>query len=160
MTDGIERFGRLESWLARGAQPDGEQYAMLAARGIKFDVDLRLHARSEERERHAPRLVVVHLPVRDRHAPSEAQALRWLELLSIAAPHAPVYVHCKHGQGRTATFCILARLAQGRQLDAAVDEQRPFGFDPDKDARQTAFLRDFSAAVRDGRLSIPSLPAL
>lgn len=156
--ESIDRFGWLESWLARGAQPRGDGYAALAARGIRVDVDLRRHSRSDDLERYAPRLVIVRIPVDDHHAPDEAQALRWLELLSIAAPHAPVYVHCHHGQGRTATFCAPARVAQGWNTDAAIDEQRRFGFDPDSESRQAAFLHEFEASLRSGHVTAPALP--
>ena len=154
----IPRFGWLEPWLARGGQPRGEQYAALASQGIRLDVDLRLHADPTDMERCAPRMVPVHIPVHDHRPPDVDQALRWLELLSIAAPRAPVYVHCHHGEGRTATSCALARIAQGWSVDEAIDEQRAFGFDPDAEARQTDFLRAFAAGVDEGRIAVPVLP--
>jgi protein tyrosine phosphatase (PTP) superfamily phosphohydrolase (DUF442 family) len=152
--DHIKRFGLLEPWLTRGAQPDDEGYRWLANYGIKTVVNLRLHNDEEKIAKLAPELASIHIPVINDLAPSEEQALYFLQVCADASMR-PFFVHCKEGEGRTSAFCVLARLSQGRRLDEAVAEQIPFGFKPWAEHRaQGRFLARFAGALQDGRIEV------
>lgn len=117
--------------LYRGAQPHSQfEYDWLAQMGVKGLVNLRTAATARE-QRNADRLgfSLVTLGVVDDTAPSVEQARTFITMLQQARNY-PLYVHCKHGHGRTSTFCILARLAQGASLEAAFAEQHTLGYVP------------------------------
>lgn len=143
----IDNFAWLEPWLARGAQPSHRGYAWLAERGFKVVVNLRTHDESKSVQKFAHVLAPIHIPVENNRAPSDQQALQWLELC--ASPYMrPLLVHCNLGEGRTSLFCALVRIAQGWPLDEAIAEQQEFGFDPDGEHREQA--RFLEAFVRKG----------
>jgi protein-tyrosine phosphatase len=149
----IDKFGWLEEWLGRGAEPSLAGYRWLARNGFKTVVNLQSHdaegiVRSSEAD-----LEPIHIPVRDNTAPSEEQALMWLELCS--SPYLrPVFVHCHGGEGRTSTFCALVRIAQGWPLEKAIREQISFGFSPELENREQArFLHAFVQKLRGKRFT-------
>jgi protein tyrosine/serine phosphatase len=143
----ISRFAWLEPWLARGAQPAPQGYRWLDEQGFKVVVNLRTHDEAHSIEKCAHELVPVHIPVVNNRAPSEAQALEWLDLCASQYMR-PLYIHCNLGEGRTSMFCALVRLAQGWPLEEAIVEQQPFGFDPEGEHHEQArFLQTF---VRKG----------
>jgi protein tyrosine/serine phosphatase len=52
-----------------------------------------------------------------------------------------ILFHCEHGHGRTSTFCVLARIADGWSLEAALKEEKnKFHYEFQHHA-QEAFLR-------------------
>ena len=140
----IDKFAWIEPWLARGAQPTHRGYAWLADHGFKVVVNLRSHDETKSVKRFAPSLVPVHIPVSNNRAPSDEQALQWLELC--ASPYMrPLLVHCNLGEGRTSAFCALVRIAQGWPVDEAIAEQQQYGFDPAGEHREQAkFLNAFT----------------
>lgn len=99
-----------------------------------------------------------YIPVSDNVAPSDAQAFEWLNLCADSAAR-PIFIHCQSGHGRTSTFCILLRLAQGRKLEDAIDEEvRHFGFKPEHDVAQIAYLHDVRHRMKSGELILPAIP--
>ncbi len=158
MREHLSHFGWLEPWLARGGQPDDDGYRWLAKNGITTLVDLRTR---DERDRDDPvamKLEFVHIPVENDEAPEDAQSMEWLRLCASSAENKKIYVHCKQGEGRTSMFCVLARLAQGRDLRSAMEEQRRFGFEPEgAHHRQAEYLTDFSRRATAGELVLPKL---
>lgn len=153
----IEAFGWVEPWLARGAQPEGEQYRWLAEQGIGIIVNVRMKEEERAIERAAPQLLGIAIPVKDHRAPTEDQALKWLRFCAAIEHRAKLYVHCRQGHGRTSLFCTLVRLAQGVPLNSALQEEQVYGFDPDKERAQMDFLTDFECRLSLRQLSIPKL---
>jgi protein-tyrosine phosphatase len=139
----IANFGWVEPWLARGAEPKIAGYKWLAAHGFKTVVNLRSQDLTPSVRRAAPELEPIHLPIENDCAPTQEQAVAWLEICS--SPYLrPIFVHCRAGGGRTSTLCAMLRLVQGRSLDWATIEQFRYGFNPDGDNReQERFLRRF-----------------
>ncbi len=154
----VKNFARPESWLGRGGQPDIEGYHWLFNQGFRVVVNLRIHDESRKIAKQEPNLQFIHIPVKNNLAPTEGQALQWLVVCEANQTTNPIFVHCKNGEGRTSTFCALARIAQGWSVDQAIAEQRPFGFDPRAEHRvQAQFLREFFRKSESSRLRIPRL---
>jgi tyrosine-protein phosphatase SIW14 len=149
----IADFTRLSSWLARGGQPTSKGYRLLAELGFKTVVDLRLRSRKPPPDS-ADRLRTVRIPVRNHRPPQTSQAIQWLALCADSSTH-PIFVHCKKGEGRTATFAALVRIAQGWPIDRVLNEQiHTYAF-PESAHSQIAFLRDFHARVAAGEIAVP-----
>ncbi len=155
----IPAFGLVEPFLARGGQPVREGYEWLGQNGFKIIVNLRHRDESSFVDRVAPELKPVRIPVLNDYPPSVEQCLQWLDLCAYNLPERPIFFHCKGGNGRTSTFAIIYRMAQGRELEEAVAEERPFGFDPEQEhAKQARFLQGFYRRVRAGELRLPAVP--
>lgn len=155
----VPNFGRISDWLCRGAHPNPAGYKWLVqSAGVKSIVNLRAEDNTEALL--APLgFTPLHIPVVDNAPPSQEQAMQWLALAADPASR-PLYVHCQSGHGRTSTFCILIRLAQGWKLGDAIDEEtRKYGFEPDKDTAQVAFLKGIRDLVRAGNLRLPDFSA-
>lgn len=154
----IAEFARVEPWLFRGDQPDAEGYRWLLNHGVSTVVNLRMHNIDKQVSDATDGLRSVHIPVPNDYAPSEKQALMWLALCHDRKSTDRIFVHCRGGKGRTSAFCALVRIAQGWDVEAAINEQRNFGFEPDREHKvQAEFLEEFAARVRAGSLAIPKL---
>lgn len=142
----IDRFGWIEKWLARGARPGPLGYTWLRESGFRTIVNLRSEASGRSSGHHSYDLEHIHIPVTNCCAPNQAQAIQWLDLCSCLYMR-PIFVHCNAGEGRTSTFCALVRIAQGWPVAEAINEQIPFGFDPNGGSRnQAQFLREFAGS--------------
>jgi protein tyrosine/serine phosphatase len=153
----LGNFGWIEAWLGRGAEPTPAGFHWLQQSGFKTVVNLRAEDDTEAYLEVARQMTHVLIPVADNHAPSDAQMLTWLQLCADPV-NRPVFVHCESGHGRTSTFCILVRLAQGVRLRHAIDEQvKHYGFDPKHDRAQIAYLESVRSRLKDGELKLPPL---
>lgn len=95
-------------------------------------------------ERH--RLVGLHLPVDDFHAPTTAQMLDALAFLDDArATSTPVAVHCLAGQGRTGTVLAAYLIRGGLSADEAIAEVRSVCHGAIEAETQTAALAVWAA---------------
>lgn len=151
----IPNFGWLEDWVARGAEPTPPGFRWLKEKNFGSVVNLRAEDDTEEILDNALGLGHVYFPVVDNEAPTDAQALAWLQLCTDETKR-PIYLHCCSGHGRTSTFAILLRMAQGWKLEDAIEEQRAnYGFKPEHDVRQIAFLEDVKHRVKSGDLVLP-----
>lgn len=154
----IPEFGLVESTLARGGQPGREGYEWLVEHGFKIIVNLRHRDESSFVDRIAPDLKPVRIPVLNDYPPSIEQCVQWLDLCAYNLPERPIFFHCKGGNGRTSTFTIVYRIAQGRDLEDAVAEERRYGFDPEAEhQKQARFLQGFFRRVRSGELTLPAV---
>jgi protein tyrosine/serine phosphatase len=150
-------FAWVTGWLARGAQPRKRQYGALRFDGIDTIVNLRRRDECAGIEARAGHALAVHIPVRKNEAPTTMQAVKWLRFCDDVSQTRHIYIHCKNGDGRTSVFCALVRIAQGWDVQRAIDEQRAFGFGKRRHRRQMSFLREFHAAVVSGEIGIPRL---
>lgn len=149
-------FGYLESWLARGGEPTPTGFRRLKERGFATVVNLRAEDDTERILVEALGMRPVAIPVADNTAPDDAQALQWLELCADAGAR-PLFVHCESGHGRTATFCILFRLAQGRKLARSVKEEIAYGFNPARERVQLSYLKSLRKRMKRGEVVLPAI---
>jgi protein tyrosine/serine phosphatase len=128
----LENFGVVApGCLYRSAQPRKSEFKWLAKNGVRSIVSLRKEYDNGAERMQAYGFQYLYLPIRDNHAPTDAQARAFLEFVRDPA-HWPVLIHCEHGMGRAGTMAALARYAiDGWPMETALREARSyrlFGF--------------------------------
>ena len=132
-TIGIDNFGQVSATYYRGAQPEGQDYADLAALGIKTVINLT----SDDAETSEPSMVAragmkyVQIPMTTHQAPTDAQIAQFLSLVHDSASQ-PVYVHCVGGKHRTGIMTAIYRMTnEGWTADQAFKEMKQYQFGAD-----------------------------
>ena len=128
----IDNFGRVNATYFRGAQPEGRDYADLAAIGIKTVIDLTLDGDPGESS------VVQHqgmkffrIPMTTHETPSAEKLSEFLKLVNDPA-NQPVYVHCQGGRHRTGVMTAVYRMTNDRwTADRAFAEMKQYKFGAD-----------------------------
>jgi uncharacterized protein (TIGR01244 family) len=130
----IDNFAKVNDSYFRGAQPQGSDYADLAALGVKTiinltsDEDVAFDER-EAVESHGMRYV--HIPMSTRRAPTEQQLATFLTVVNESASQ-PVYVHCVGGRHRTGVMTAIYRMTRdGLTGEQAFKEMKRFKYGPD-----------------------------
>ena len=111
--------------LALGPRFQKSEVGALARAGIGSVIDVRSEASDDEQALAGHGIRLLHLPVDDRQAPTQAQleeATKWA-LQEIAAGRR-IYVHCRSGIGRSPSLTIAILLAMGYPLPDAYDAVR------------------------------------
>lgn len=129
----IDNFGRISATYYRGAQPEGRDYADLAALGVKTVINLTsFDALPEE-----PGLVeaagmkYVALPMTTRVVPTPEQLDTFLSIVNDPARQ-PVFVHCVGGKHRTGVMTAVYRMTQeGWTSEQAFKEMKRFKYGAD-----------------------------
>ena len=126
----IDNFGRVSATYYRGAQPEGRDYADLAALGVKTVINLT----SDDALAEEPGMVedagmqYVALPMTPRVPPTPEQLARFLQIVNDPASQ-PVYVHCVGGKHRTGVMTAVYRMTQDSwTADQAFNEMKQFKF--------------------------------
>jgi uncharacterized protein (TIGR01244 family) len=129
----IDNFGRVDDHYYRGAQPEGRDYADLAALGVKTVINLT----SDDAQPNEPGLTsqagmnYVHIPMTMHRPPTQGQLAQFFRVVNDPAKQ-PVYVHCVGGRHRTGVMTAAYRIStDGWTADRAFKEmkQYKFGFD-------------------------------
>jgi len=128
----IDNFGRIDEHYYRGAQPEGDDYAALAALGIKTVIDLQADGSSAEKGFvEAAGMTYHRIPMTTRVAPTEKEIAEFMKLVNDPASQ-PVYVHCAGGRHRTGVMTAVYRMSHdGWTADKAFDEMKQFKFGAD-----------------------------
>jgi protein tyrosine/serine phosphatase len=129
----IDNFGRVNATYYRGAEPDDDQYATLAALGIKTVVDLRSDDADAE-----DKLFVEHagmkyaqIPMTTHESPAPSVINTFLRIVTDPA-NQPVYVHCVGGRHRTGVMTAVYRMTrEGWTAEQAFSEMKQYNFGPD-----------------------------
>jgi protein-tyrosine phosphatase len=126
----IDNFGRISATYYRGAQPEGGDYADLAALGVKTVINLT----SDDALAEEPTMVAkagmkyVAIPMTTRVAPTPEQLDRFLKIVNDPASQ-PVFVHCVGGKHRTGVMTAVYRMTQDSWTsDQAFNEMKQFKF--------------------------------
>ena len=128
----IDNFARVNDGYYRGAQPNGEDYADLAAIGVKTVINLtsgKDHQPDEKArvEQHGMRYV--HIPMSTRRPPTDQEIATFLAAVD---EEGGVYVHCVGGRHRTGVMTAVYRMTRdgltGRQ---AFKEMKQYKYGPD-----------------------------
>jgi protein tyrosine/serine phosphatase len=128
----IDNFGRVNANYYRGAQPEGRDYADLAAIGIQAVIDLTQDGDSSEPS------VVQHqgmkffrIPMTTHETPSAEKLGQFLKLVNDPA-NQPVYVHCQGGRHRTGVMTAVYRMTNDHwTADRAFGEMKQYKFGAD-----------------------------
>ena len=129
----IDNFGRVTPTYYRGAQPQGHDYADLAALGVKTLIDLT----SDDAEPDEKAMVAkagmsyFQIPMTTHKPPTAGQLAEFLKIVDDPA-NQPVYVHCVGGRHRTGVMTAAYRMTEeGWTADQAFKEMKQFNFGAD-----------------------------
>jgi len=129
----IDNFGRVDSQYYRGAQPEGRDYADLAALGVKTIINLTSDDLEPNEEAMAGQagLKYVQIPMTTHEPPTTAQMAQFFKIVNDPASQ-PVYVHCVGGRHRTGVMTAAYRMSQdGWTADQAFKEMKQYKFGAD-----------------------------
>jgi tyrosine-protein phosphatase SIW14 len=129
----IDNFGVINPNYYRGAQPDGRDYADLAALGVKTLINLTSDdaAANEQTMAEQAGMAYVQIPMSTREVPTGAKLAAFLEIVNDPARQ-PVYVHCVGGRHRTGVMTAVYRMTQdGWTPDQAFKEMKQYKFGAD-----------------------------
>jgi len=128
----IDNFGTINANYYRGAQPEGHDYADLAALGVKTVIDLTKDGDTAE-----PGIVqglgmkFYRIPMTTHQPPSTEQLEQFLKLVDDPAKQ-PVYVHCQGGRHRTGLLTAVYRMNDdGWSAERAFSEMKQYKFGAD-----------------------------
>jgi protein tyrosine/serine phosphatase len=128
----IANFGQINANYYRGEQPEGRDYADLAAIGIKTVIDLQADGDGgEQRFVEAAGMKFYRIPMTTHVPPTSQQLAKFLEIVNDPAQQ-PVYVHCKGGRHRTGVMTAVYRMEQdGWNAERAFSEMKRYKFGAD-----------------------------
>jgi len=128
----IDNFGIVSPNYYRGAQPQGDDYADLAALGVKTVIDLQEDGLEAE-----PTLVEKagmkfhRIPMNTRRVPTTEELGLFLELVNNPA-NQPVYVHCAGGRHRTGVMTAVYRMTSEKWTsEQAFKEMKKYKYGAD-----------------------------
>ena len=129
----IDNFGRVDSSLYRGAQPEGRDYADLKALGVKTIVNLTSDdaEQDEKSMTEGAGMSYFQIPMTTHTPPTAAQLSEFLRIVNDPA-NQPVYVHCVGGRHRTGVMVSSYRMThEGWTADQAFKEMKDYKFGSD-----------------------------
>jgi protein tyrosine/serine phosphatase len=156
----IDNFGQVNANYYRGAQPEGRDYADLAAIGVKTVIDLTQDGDSQE-----PGIVrslgmkFYRFPMTTHEVPTPALIEKFLSIVEDPAAQ-PVYVHCQGGRHRTGVMTAVYRMTDDHwTADRAFAEMKQFKFGMDfLHSEFKDFVFSFHPQVRTARNTQAPLP--
>jgi protein tyrosine/serine phosphatase len=129
----IENFGQVSPTYFRGAQPQGSDYAALAAIGVKTVIDLTDGdgQPGEKASVEQAGMTYVRIPMNTHESVNDAKIAQFLSIVDDAAKQ-PVYVHCVGGRHRTGVMTAIYRMTnEGWTADKAFAEMKQYKFGAD-----------------------------
>ncbi|HKE97273.1 MAG TPA: dual specificity protein phosphatase family protein [Povalibacter sp.] len=147
----IDNFGRVDANYYRGAQPQGRDYADLAALGVKTIINLTSDdALAEEKGMvEQAGMKYQQIPMTTHAIPTMAQLTEFFTVVNDPASQ-PVYVHCVGGRHRTGVMTAAYRINHdGWTSDQAFKEMKQFKFGADfLHSEFKQFVFGYPAALR------------
>ena len=105
----IKNFGQMDERFFRGAQPKEEEYAELAAIGIKTVIDLREDVEPYSKAKaEAAGMRYVNIPMIAKKYPESSQVEQFIKLVDDPST-GKFYVHCAGGRHRTGAMGAVYR---------------------------------------------------
>ena len=125
----IDNFGQVNASYYRGAQPDGRDYADLAALGVKTIIDLQMDGiPGEQKLVEAAGMKFHRIGMTTHQAPTTEQLVSFLKLVNDPA-NQPVYVHCAGGRHRTGVMTAVYRMTHDSwNAEKAFQEMKQYKF--------------------------------
>lgn len=128
----IYNFGKVSDDYYRGAQPTGNDYAALAALGVKTVVNLTNGEDGDAGERELVErqgMRYVNIPMTTRKPPTDTEIAAFLAAVD---EEGAVYVHCVGGRHRTGVMTAVYRMTRDGLTGAqAFQEMKQFKYGPD-----------------------------
>ena len=126
----IGNFGQVNANYYRGEQPEDDDYAALAALGIRTVIDLQADGGNDHEAQlvEAAGMTFHRIPMTTRVAPTLEQIAQFMTIVTNPA-HQPVYVHCAGGKHRTGVMTAVYRMEQDEwTADQAYQEMKRYKF--------------------------------
>jgi protein tyrosine/serine phosphatase len=125
----IKNFGQMDDRFFRGARPDENDYAALAALGVNTIIDLTDNSKEYEKPAvEAAGLHYVNIPMEDKSSPSMDQINQFLKVVDDPAT-GKFFVHCAGGRHRTGVVGAVYRFTHDKwNLDQALAEMDQYEF--------------------------------
>lgn len=125
----IKNFGQMDERFYRGAQPKKDDYASLAALGVKTIIDLTDEPESYEKPlAEAAGIKYVNIPMSDTKYPKPENIEAFLNLVNDPATGV-FYVHCAGGRHRTGVIGAVYRFNKyGWNFDQVYSEMKQYDF--------------------------------
>ncbi|MEK6285317.1 MAG: tyrosine-protein phosphatase [Acidobacteriota bacterium] len=126
----VKNFGCVNETFYRGAQPKEQDYAGLAAMGVKTVIDLQMGGVDREQALVEAQGMKFHrIGMSDKNQPSPEQAELFLKIVNDPA-NQPVFVHCAGGRHRTGAMSAIYRITHdGWTAEQAFQEMKQYDFD-------------------------------
>lgn len=126
----VKNFGCVNETFYRGAQPKPQDYADLAAMGVKTVIDLQRDGKDGERAMvEAQGMKFYRIGMSDKSQPTAQQVDAFLKLVNNPA-NQPVFVHCAGGRHRTGAMSAIYRMTHdGWTADRAYGEMKHYDFE-------------------------------
>jgi protein tyrosine/serine phosphatase len=141
----IKNFGQMDERFYRGARPKDNDYAALAALGIKTVIDLTDNSRSYEQPAvEAAGLRYINIPIEDKSYPSMEQANAFLKAVNDPST-GKFFVHCAGGRHRTGVMGAIYRFNHDHwNFDQAYAEMKQYDFyTSNGHGKQLDFIQDY-----------------
>jgi protein tyrosine/serine phosphatase len=141
----IKNFGQMDERFYRGARPKEEDYAALAAMGIKTIIDLTDNSREYEQPAvEAAGLRYVNIPMVDKSYPSMEQVNAFLKVVDDPET-GKFYLHCAGGRHRTGVMGAVYRFTHDNwNLEQVMTEMDQFEFNSGMGhGKQKSFVKDY-----------------
>ena len=129
----IDNFGMVNTNYYRGSQPEGHDYADLAALGVKSVIDLTDDdgMASEPAMVKSAGMKSFKIPMSTHVPPTQAQLAEFMKIVN-DPQNQPVYVHCVGGKHRTGVMTAAYRMTnEGWTGDRAFSEMKNYKFGAD-----------------------------
>ena len=128
----IDNFAKVNASYYRGAQPDDDDYADLAALGVKTVIDLQRDGiPGEQKLVEAAGMRFHRIGMTTHEPPTKEQLALFLKLVNDPA-NQPVYVHCAGGRHRTGVMTAVYRMHHDRwNGEQAFKEMKQYKFGAD-----------------------------
>lgn len=147
----IDNFGRVDATYYRGAQPQGRDYADLAALGIKTVINLTSDDALADEKGSVEQAGMKYfaIPMTTHVVPTAVQLSEFFKVVNDPASQ-PVYVHCVGGRHRTGVMTAAYRINHdGWTPDQAFKEMKQFKFGADfLHAEFKQFVYGYPTALR------------
>src|SRR5690349_2039289 len=141
----IKNFGQMDDRFFRGARPDENDYAALAALGVQTIIDLTDNSKEYEKPAvEAAGLRYINIPMEDKSTPSMEQINQFLKVVDDPAT-GKFFVHCAGGRHRTGVVGAVYRFTHDKwNLDQALAEMDQYEFGSGYGhGRQRDFVREY-----------------
>ena len=141
----IKNFGQMDERFFRGGRPKDEDYAALAALGVKTIIDLTDNSKEYEQPAvEAAGLRYVNIPMVDKSYPSMDQVNAFLKVVDDPET-GKFYVHCAGGRHRTGVVGAVYRFNKDKwNLDQVLAEMDQYDFGSGYGhGKQMDFVKDY-----------------
>ena len=141
----IKNFGQMDERFFRGGRPKDEDYAALAALGVKTIIDLTDNSKEYEQPAvEAAGLRYINIPMVDKSYPSMDQINAFLKVVDDPET-GKFYLHCAGGRHRTGVMAAVYRFNKDKwNLDQVLAEMDQYEFGSGYGhGKQMDFVKDY-----------------